>query len=406
LKEVQGGKAWADVDTEASNANSNSAGGDLGLVSRDTIAADPDLTDAVFALKKVGDVTAVFKGSDGAYRFATVTSIVPAFVDTDWSASIAAAASADQYRAYARAVAIQKAVQATVEAKYVTGATTQRKVQEIAISAGVGQLGDGDEIKMRMMVFAPNHDASNASSVASTDPAWTDAKARADAAVAKLRADPSQWDAMAVDKTVNDDTLWQPYAGDIQWWLPMDVFNATTAAQSTGLNMTTVEAAVFKDGLTPGEILDPIEEPAQGYVVVQWQGRRQAPAQRIANAQFEINNGADFGATAKTSSEVADAITGGDLGWVSPYMLTPAQQQVIFSTPVGRVSNLVSGNGYFLYKVTDEQTRVADPDQQLKLKKVVFSAWLTELQANALVWEDTAALDSIAPGAAPSASAT
>jgi parvulin-like peptidyl-prolyl isomerase len=170
--------------------------------------------------------------------------------------------------------------------------------------------------------------------------------------------------------------------------------------------MTTVEAAVFADGLTTGQFLDPIKEPAQGYVVVQWQGRRPAPAQRIANAQFAINNGADFGDTARTYSEVADAMTGGDLGWVSPYMLTAAQQQVIFSTPVGRVSNVVTGSGYYIYKVTDEQTRVADPDQQAKLKKVVFQAWLTEFQANALVWKDTAALNSIAPGAAPSASAT
>jgi parvulin-like peptidyl-prolyl isomerase len=405
-KEVQGGKAWADVDTEATNANSNSAGGDLGLVTRDTIAGDANLADAAFALQKVGDITAVFKGSDGGYRFATVTSITPKSVDSDWASSISATSNADNYRAYARGEAVQKAVQASIEAKYVSGPTKQRRVQEIAISTGVGQLGDGDEIKMRMMVFAPAHSTANAASVADTDPGWTDAKARADAAVAKLRADPSQWTAMASDKTVNDDTLWQPYAGDIQWWLPMDVFNATTASQSQGLNMTTVEAAVFVDGLTPGQFLDPIKEPAQGYVVVQWQGRRAAPAQRIANAQFAINGGADFGETAKTASEVADAMNGGDLGWVSPYMLTAAQEQAIFSIPVGRVSNVVSSNGYYIYKVTDEQTRVADPDQQVKLKKVVFTAWLTEFQAKALVWKDTAALNVIAPGAAASASAT
>jgi parvulin-like peptidyl-prolyl isomerase len=87
-------------------------------------------------------------------------------------------------------------------------------------------------------------------------------------------------------------------------------------------------------------------------------------------------------------------------------MLTAAQEQAIFSIPVGRVSNVVSSNGYYIYKVTDEQTRVADPDQQVKLKKVVFTAWLTEFQAKALVWKDTAALNVIAPGAAASASAT
>jgi parvulin-like peptidyl-prolyl isomerase len=406
LAEVQtGGKTWVDVDKEATLANNNSSGGDMGLTTRDAISVDPDLADAIFALQKAGDITAIFKGSDGSYRFATVTSIAPKYVDTDWQASIGATANLDQYRAYARAEALQKAVQASIEAKYISGPTSQRKVQEIAISAGLGQPGDGDEVKLRLMIFAPGHSTANAGSAPATDPAWTDAKTRADAAVATLRADQSKWAAMAADTTVNDDTIFGSSGGELPW-IPTDLFNATTSAQGQGLNMTSVQAAVFKDGLATGTILDPIMESAQGYVVVQFQGRRQAPAQRIANALFTINGGTDFSDVAKTFSEAADAPTGGDLGWVSPYMLTSSQQDIIYSTPVGHVSNIASGNGYYLYKVTDEQTRTADPDQQVKLKKVVFTRWLGELQANALVWKDTAALTALNPAAAASASAT
>ena len=45
-----------------------------------------------------------------------------------------------------------------------------------------------------------------------------------------------------------------------------------------------------------------------------------------------------------------------------------------------------SDNGYYLYKVLAEQTRTPDAAQQAKLKKVVFQHWLTEFQANALIW--------------------
>jgi hypothetical protein len=51
---------------------------------------------------------------------------------------------------------------------------------------------------------------------------------------------------------------------------------------------------------------------------------------------------------------------------------------------------------YFLYEVEDRQTRVADADQQAKLLKVVFPNWLDELQANALVWKDAAAVSALA----------
>jgi hypothetical protein len=84
------------------------------------------------------------------------------------------------------------------------------------------------------------------------------------------------------------------------------------------------------------------------------------------------------------------------MGWVSPYMLTSQQQQNIEQTPVGRVSNIVSGNSHFLYLVVDRQTRVADADQQAKLLRVVFPSWLDELHANALVWKDTAAIAAMA----------
>jgi parvulin-like peptidyl-prolyl isomerase len=402
LAEIQGGKKWDDVAKEAERYSSTTSGttGDIGLTTKDALGVEPDLADAIFALAKPNDTTLIFKSDDGAFRFATVTSIAPKSVDPNWESSISATANGDLYRSVARAEAIQKAVQNAVEAKYVYGPTVQRKVLEIAMSPGYGEAGDGDEVKVRIMVFA-THDAASPGTAPTTDDQWNAAKARADDAVAKLRKDASQFDKMATDTTINDDANWGSRGGSIPW-IPLDLFNAQTAGGQQGLGMPAVGAAVFKDGLAVGTILDPIQETSAGYVVVQFQGRRDAPATRMASAQFALNSGTDFSLEATQVSESTDAVLGGDLGWVSPYQLGPDQAQVIFkSTPVGRVGNMLSGSGYYvLYKVVDEQTRVADLDQQAKLKRVVFTNWLTELQGNALVWQDTAGLTAMSPATA------
>ncbi len=395
LAEVKAGKKWADVATESGQDQINNGGGigDLGLVSRDTVDLDLDMVNAVFALAKANDVTPVFKGVDGIYRFATVTTIVPKFVDADWETSVG---HGDTYRAFAKNEALSKAVRDKIEAQYVTGPTVQRHVLEIAISKGIGTPGDGDEVKFRMLVFAPAHSESNAANVPTTDASWTDAKARADAAVATLRADPSKFATMAADTTVNDDQLVNTRGGELPW-LTNPWFAAQTASGSQGLGMTNVATAVYKDGLVAGAILDPIQEPSSGYVVVQFESRRPGPSQRIANAQLDINSGVDFAVEAGKISDSADAAKGGDMGWVTRYMLSSDQERAIWQTPIGGVSRMVSGNALWIYKVIDEQTRVADADTQAKLKQTVYARWLAELQSTALVWTDTAGIAAMAP---------
>jgi len=397
LDEVKGGKKWADVSTESHSADVGASGtsGDLGLVKEDSLSLDPDLRQAIFALAKPNDITAIFKGTDGIYRFATVTEIVPEFVDTNWQNSVANASNGDAYRHQAEGEAIRTAVKKVIEAKYITSPTTQRRVLELSIAAGYGAPGDGDEVQIRMMTFAPNHSTSDAASIAATDPAWTDAKNRADAAVATLKADPSKFDSMARDSSNNDDLIWSSSGGLIPW-IPADLFMDTTQSGQTGLGLPGVEAAVFADGLTPGQILGPILEASQGYVVVQFEGRRQAPDARMAEAQFQINSGADFATVAAKASEAVDAANGAELGWVSPYMLDETETKAIFSAPVGSVTPMVNDNGFHIYKILEEQTRVPDAATQARLKDVVFSRWLSELQSSALIWTDSTAVAALA----------
>ena len=247
-----------------------------------------------------------------------------------------------------------------------------------------------------MLVFAPAHSEANAAGVAATDPSWADAKTRADAAVATLRADPSKFVTMAADTTVNDDLYVNTRSGELPW-LTNPLFAAQTASGSQGLGMANVGTALYADGLAAGTILDPIQEPSAGYVVVQFEGRRPGPSQRIANAQLNINSGVDFAVEAGKISDSSDAAKGGDMGWVTKYMLTADQEAAIWQTPIGGVSRMVSGNAFWVYKVVDEQTRTEDADTQAKLKMTVYPRWLAELQASALVWTDTAGIAAMAP---------
>jgi parvulin-like peptidyl-prolyl isomerase len=394
LDEVKSGtKKWADVATEASGGETK----DYGLTTKDHVGLDPDLVDAIFSLAKPNDVTAVMKGQNGAYRFATVTSIVAPYVDTSWEKSISG-----DYQGYARAEATQKAVKDSIDKQYIDTPTVQRHVQEIVIFPGYSQPGNGDEVKLSMMVFAPSHDTSNAANVPTTDAAWTEAKSRADAAVATLRTDPSKFPTMAADATVNDDSFFRTISGSIPW-IPADLFNTQTASGQSGLGLTNVAPAVFKADLAHNAILDPIQETSFGYVVVRFEGRRPAPDQRIADAQLSLATGADFATLAKQWSELADEATnGGDAGWFGRYGLNKDQTDAIFSTPVGGVSQTVLSAGvWYVYKVLDEQTRLPDATAAASLRLTLFQVWLTELRSNTNVWTDQAGLTALSP-ASPS----
>jgi hypothetical protein len=78
-------------------------------------------------------------------------------------------------------------------------------------------------------------------------------------------------------------------------------------------------------------------------------------------------------------------------------MLSKAQEQAIYSTPIGGVTNVVNDSGYYLFKVISEETRTPDAAQQAKLKKVVYQRWVSDFQATTLIWQDAAAVAALTP---------
>jgi parvulin-like peptidyl-prolyl isomerase len=388
--EIVGGKSWTDVTAEVKKIRGGTET-DEGLLAENYDQLEPDLMEAIFKLAKVNDVTPVFEGADGVYRFATITSIVPAYADATWEKAMAG-----DYGNYVHGLAVKAAVKAAIEKQYIDTPTVQRRVSEIAVSSGYGAAGDGDEVKISIMIFAPNKSIANASTVDANDPAWGAAKTRAEAAVATLRADQTKFDSLARDTAYNDDTTWTTAGGSIPW-IPSDLFNVQTSAGYSGLGMTNVQAAVFKTDLAAGTILDPIQETTAGWVVVRFEGRRASPVQRIADAQLKLALGADFVSMVHAYSEAGDAGHDGDMGWISPYQLSDAEMKAIFVTPVGKVSHMVNSGGYFVYKVIEEQTRLPDAKTAQRLRNVVFNHWASELTANTNIWTDSAGLTAITP---------
>jgi hypothetical protein len=73
-------------------------------------------------------------------------------------------------------------------------------------------------------------------------------------------------------------------------------------------------------------------------------------------------------------------------------------EQAIFSTPVGQVSRTVqASSGIWVFKIASEETRTPDAVEQAKLKRSVWTAWLSEQTSAANVWIDQAAMTAITP---------
>jgi parvulin-like peptidyl-prolyl isomerase len=399
LAELKQGKDWQEVYNESTADSSiGSEGyntGDLGMVTRDTLNLDPGLVDIVFAMAE-GEYSAVYDSEDGIFRIVTVTKIMAPYTDTGWVDAVGQKASGDAYRSAARAEALRAAVRDSIEARYISGPTTARHVKEIAVSPGFG--GAGTEYKLKIMVFAPNHDTTTAATLASDDPAWDDAKKRADEAYAELQGDPDKFATLARDTTKNDEPWFAESGGDVPWISGDTIYDF--GAGGTTLDMPALRSAVSNEDLQP-ELLEPFLEPSMGYVVAYFQGARPSPATRVATIQLLISLGSlSFESAVSKYSEAADAPKGGDMGWVTRYQLPAEMEQAVFNTPVGDVSPTVqTSQGLWIFKIVAEETRTPDSEEQAKLKLSVWPAWVTELTDAANIWTDQSALTAITPAA-------
>lgn len=371
LADLRAGKDWATIAKSVSSDTSKDQGGDLGFIDKNA-SLDQTFLDAVLAAPK-DSPTDVIEGADGTYRIGRVTEIVPAVVDATLTQQLQdAGISLGEFKTALRRDVVQKKLSDAVLAPYLAAAP-QREVQQIYMQESSSETGPS-AVRVRHILFSPNGDPSNASKVDANDPAWAAAKVKADAAYEKIKADPSLFDAIA--RAQSDESGAITSGGKLPYFSKDDTIDEAFAA------------AVFKPGLQPGQLLEPVKS-AFGWHVIQIM-HFPTDVEWAKKLKAEAEAGQDFGALARDNSDKADAAHGGDIGWVAKGQLDKQLEDAIFATKVGGISDpvKVEGDGVYLFKVNKEETRAPDASQKATLESSVFSKWYSEQKAAFTITRD------------------
>jgi parvulin-like peptidyl-prolyl isomerase len=369
LADLTSGKAWEDVAKSVSTSSSSAQGGDLGWLIKES-SYEQTFVDALFAAE-VDTPTAVLEGEDGTYRIGRVTEISLAERDPDYEQKITdAGIPITAYQAAVRADLTRSALNDKITAGLTETATPQRDVSQIVVQSSGGG-STGEEVKSSHILYSPKDDPSGAQAIAPDDPAWKAAEDEANAAYKQLQEDATQFAEIA--KAESDDTGSGAEGGDLPWFQQGDVDPA-------------FGTALFQAGLTPGQILPPVKSQF-GWHIIRYEDRRADAATRAQQAHEKaIAPNADFAALAKELSDGPEAADGGALGWIARYQVDPEQEDAIFATPVGSVSDVLqTASGYNIFKVLREETRKPEGEQLATLEDNAFTNWYAAMKAAATI---------------------
>lgn len=388
--QLKAGTKFATVAKEFSTDASASSGGDVGWIRQGTASQDANLVSAVFQLPLNG-LTNVITGTDGSYLIGSVVAIDPQTVDPNYTQRIKdAGVSLDAYRIAARSHLIDQALSAKVTADATTTASVQREVSQIKIDTS-SYTGPGEQVRARHILYTPGNTVpSSASPVPSDDPGWALAQAKAEATYTKLQA------------LVGTPNLATQFATTAQSD-SKDTGSATNGGllpyydAGSGLDPA-FAAAIFAPTVKAGDLLPPVRSQF-GWHVILIDSIRPAPADRAAGLQKQAAApGADFAALAKANSDGPEAAQGGDLGWIARDQVSAGLENAIFAARVGSVSAVVKlSDGLYIFKVSQEQTRLPDATQITILKSSAFSNWYAVQKAKASITGRDVTPSSVAP---------
>ncbi len=366
LADLVAGKKWEDIAKAVSTDASAPGGGDLGWVTAET-ALDETFRTALFKLARDGR-TGVIEGADGSFRIGRVTDIATESVDESYRTQIAdAGIAADAYNAVVRADLVRIGLEDKIKAGALQPGP-QRRVAEIYIQAPQAgsepQPGDGS-VKVRHILYSPNDDPQSARTLAATDPAWKKAEDAARAAYARVKADPTQFDAIA--RKESDESGDDVTGGKLQYFNP---------AMSAGGQLDAAFGdAIFKPGLKAGDILEPVRSAFGWHVIQIMYFPPDLDAAKKLKADAEA--GALFAQLARDFSDGTEAAKGGELGWLAPLQIDHKSSEAIFNAPVGGLTDpvVIEGDGIHLYKVLEAATRTPQGDQKQTLQDQAFANW-------------------------------
>lgn len=95
--------------------------------------------------------------------------------------------------------------------------------------------------------------------------------------------------------------------------------------------------------------------------------------------------GEDFGeVAAEVSQDPGSASQGGDLGWFSRNMMTPAFEEAAFSLEIGEISDPIETDfGYHIIQVIGHEVRPIDSAQYEQLREQALEEWLVQAREEA-----------------------
>jgi parvulin-like peptidyl-prolyl isomerase len=369
--DIEGGAKWEDVAKSVStDVATRDQGGDLGWVLAEDPSLDEGLVNAAFEVEPNG-ITEVVEGEDGVFRIGRVTEVQEDQIDELYQTKMQnEGVDIAKYREVVRGDVIRTKLEDKIVAD-VTKPGPQRQVSEIYIASGDVEVPES-AVKVRHILYSPNDTVpdSAASPLPSDDPTWVKAKADADAAYAKLSANPELFDEMA--RTESDET------GALGTTGSGGKLPGYIAADNTQYVPEFVEA-ITKEARTDGEVLEPFRSSFGWHVVqVMYHPPDQAQMDKL---KTEADGGADFAQLARDFSEGETGGAGGDLGWVAKGQLSQQQVDAIFAAPLGETSAVVqiadggAEDGLYLYKVVEEQERNPEGDQLDELQQNAFPVW-------------------------------
>lgn len=367
LQDLAGGRAWEDVAKAVSTGTSAQQGGDLGWVAKDTTSLDQAFHDALFGLAANAH-TDVILGSDGIYRIGRVTDIAPASVDPSYQQEITNdnvyKVTLASYRDAVRSDLVRKKLSDKVVADAIKP-SVQRRVQELFIAAPQSDPGTG-AVKVRHILYSPKDDPNGASKLPASDPAWTAAQNEAQATYEKLKADISQFDAIArKDSDESGARGATGTGGKLPYYDPTSPIDPAFAA------------AIFKPGLQPGQLLEPVKSAFGWHVIQILYYPPDLDEAKKLKAQAQA--GTDFSSLVRDYGESGSSASLDSSGWVAKGQLSTDLETPIFAAKVGDVTDPISSSdGIHLFKVLEEATRAPEGTQLDSIKSSAFDTWYAE----------------------------
>lgn len=373
IARIEGGEDFATVAAEVSDDFTASSGGVLGWIGADD-AVYGEYFDAI-ADAEAGDLVGPVETEAG---FAVLEVLDRRERTTDGPLrDLLASQEIDDatYRDYVRSALLVDAFRTHFEDEVVVSPTAQRRVAQIFIAAPSAAVLPQE--RARHVLIQPLPDADDQS--AATDEEWAAALAEAEEVRDELSAEDADWFAIAEERSA--DTGSGSRGGDLGWYDPA----------ATGF------VPEFSDALAElevGELSEPVRTDF-GWHVIEKTAERTSPQAEAEELVEQLREDPDtFAEVATRLSEDHDtAREGGELGWVAPYQLDEALEEVVFGLDeVGEISEPHDGGsaGITIYQLLEtSESREIEEDRLDEIRSSGFDRWLEqEVRGPVETWTD------------------